>query len=231
MKKLTDTENGETRFATHKAQALRDQRVINKRKTEQHNAKPSKERVISANFETTNGREGGETVVKQIHTERQEWVNNSDEKIGLNATGSEHETDESGLQPLLEARRKTTLKTANKRAQTLTDKRRVANARERTRVHTLGAAFDSLRRAIPCYSANQRLSKLTILKVAIAYIAALDSLNRNLGGRGESRESRDSRESNYGSMSFSKGVNECTRALQSEYGRTKRRGWVMKTHS
>ncbi len=103
-----------------------------------------------------------------------------------------------------------------KRSLTPNDKRRVANARERTRVHTLSSAFDSLRRAIPCYSANQRLSKLTILKVAISYIAALDALNRDL-------DTNDVRKK------FECNVEKCTKALQSEYGRTKRRGWILRT--
>ena len=55
-------------------------------------------------------------------------------------------------------------------------KRIVANARERTRVHTLGAAFEKLRQVIPAYSGNQKLSKLAILRLAIIYIAALTDL-------------------------------------------------------
>ncbi|XP_028967839.1 protein atonal homolog 8-like [Galendromus occidentalis] len=51
-----------------------------------------------------------------------------------------------------------------------------ANARERTRVHTIGAAFDSLRKSIPAFSDGQKLSKLAILRVASSYILALSSL-------------------------------------------------------
>lgn len=51
-----------------------------------------------------------------------------------------------------------------------------ANARERTRVHTISAAFEALRRAVPSFSHGQRLSKLSILRVASAYIAALGGL-------------------------------------------------------
>lgn len=59
----------------------------------------------------------------------------------------------------------------------MTRERRVeANARERTRVHTISAAFDTLRRAIPAYSHNQKLSKLSVLRIACAYIAALSSI-------------------------------------------------------
>ncbi|XP_077273968.1 atonal bHLH transcription factor 8-like protein net isoform X2 [Temnothorax americanus] len=56
----------------------------------------------------------------------------------------------------------------------MTRERRIeANARERTRVHTISAAFDTLRRAIPAYSHNQKLSKLSVLRIACSYIMAL----------------------------------------------------------
>jgi len=53
----------------------------------------------------------------------------------------------------------------------MTRERRVeANARERTRVHAISAAFEGLRRAVPSYSYNQRLSKLAILRIACRYV-------------------------------------------------------------
>jgi hypothetical protein len=56
----------------------------------------------------------------------------------------------------------------------MTRERRIeANARERTRVHTISAAFDTLRRAIPAYSHNQKLSKLSVLRIACSYILTL----------------------------------------------------------
>ncbi|GBP22492.1 Protein atonal homolog 8 [Eumeta japonica] len=58
----------------------------------------------------------------------------------------------------------------------MTRERRIeANARERTRVHTISAAFDTLRRAVPSYSHNQKLSKLSVLRIACAYIGALSA--------------------------------------------------------
>lgn len=60
----------------------------------------------------------------------------------------------------------------------MTRERRIeANARERTRVHTISAAFDTLRNAIPSYSNTQKLSKLSILRVACAYILTLSRMN------------------------------------------------------
>ncbi|XP_044252672.1 protein atonal homolog 8 [Tribolium madens] len=59
----------------------------------------------------------------------------------------------------------------------MTRERRIeANARERTRVHTISAAFDTLRRAIPSYSHNQKLSKLSVLRIACSYIMTLSSI-------------------------------------------------------
>lgn len=56
----------------------------------------------------------------------------------------------------------------------MTRERRIeANARERTRVHTISAAFETLRRAVPAYSHNQKLSKLSVLRIAASYILTL----------------------------------------------------------
>ena len=101
-------------------------------------------------------------------------------------------------------------KLKRKKVMTLEEKRRIANERERTRVHALSAAFDHLRKVIPCYSDDQRLSKLSILRVAINYIAALGVLNRNAERYADV-------------VRFKQHVNECTGTLQSEYGRAKKR--------
>lgn len=59
----------------------------------------------------------------------------------------------------------------------MTRERRIeANARERTRVHTISAAFDTLRRTIPSYSNTQKLSKLSVLRVACSYILTLSRI-------------------------------------------------------
>lgn len=59
----------------------------------------------------------------------------------------------------------------------MTRERRIeANARERTRVHTISAAFDTLRNAIPSYSNSQKLSKLSVLRVACSYIMTLSRM-------------------------------------------------------
>ncbi|XP_062585352.1 neurogenic differentiation factor 6-A-like [Saccostrea cucullata] len=48
-----------------------------------------------------------------------------------------------------------------------------ANARERNRMHGLNDALDVLRQHVPCYSKNQKLSKIETLRLARNYIGAL----------------------------------------------------------
>ncbi|XP_015918109.1 transcription factor ATOH8 [Parasteatoda tepidariorum] len=86
-----------------------------------------------------------------------------------------------------------------------------ANARERTRVHTISAAFENLRRAVPAYAHNQKLSKLAILRIASAYILALACLN-----------DQDYSQDQSGPPSLSDCVEQCTRTIQAE-GRSRRR--------
>ncbi|XP_052069345.1 uncharacterized protein LOC127708494 [Mytilus californianus] len=93
----------------------------------------------------------------------------------------------------------------------MTRERRIeANARERTRVHTISAAFDALRKAVPSYSYNQKLSKLAILRIACSYIMALGKLaGDDLNGKVEN-------------VSFADCVDMCTSTIQTE-GRARRR--------
>ncbi|XP_034993771.2 transcription factor ATOH8 [Zootoca vivipara] len=89
-------------------------------------------------------------------------------------------------------------------------RRLLANARERTRVHTISAAFEALRKQVPCYSYGQKLSKLAILRIACNYILSLARL-ANLDYSAD-----------HSNMSFSECVEQCTRTLQAE-GRSKKR--------
>ncbi|KAG8188072.1 hypothetical protein JTE90_014311 [Oedothorax gibbosus] len=94
----------------------------------------------------------------------------------------------------------------------MTRQRRIeANARERTRVHTISAAFENLRRAVPAYAHNQKLSKLAILRIASAYIVALACLSE------QDYNSQDTRQSTLASC-----VEQCTRTIQAE-GKSRRR--------
>ncbi|CAD7000203.1 unnamed protein product [Ceratitis capitata] len=59
----------------------------------------------------------------------------------------------------------------------MTRERRIeANARERTRVHTISAAYETLRHAVPSYSNAQKLSKLSVLRIACSYILTLSRM-------------------------------------------------------
>ncbi|XP_058059608.1 uncharacterized protein LOC131210383 [Anopheles bellator] len=70
-----------------------------------------------------------------------------------------------------------TLATQSRNYKNMTRERRIeANARERTRVHTISAAYEKLRRAIPAYSNAQKLSKLSILRIACSYILTLSRM-------------------------------------------------------
>jgi atonal protein 8 len=130
----------------------------------------------------------------------------------------------------------------------MTKQRRIdANARERTRVHTISAAFESLRRAVPSYSYNQRLSKLAILRIACSYILALarladldygdDSTATAAAAEDEmddeaEEEEEEARSSSTSStrrrrrrrrpLSFAECVDLCTQTIQAE-GKAKRR--------
>lgn len=93
-------------------------------------------------------------------------------------------------------------------------RRLVANARERSRIHIMSEAFEGLRRAVPCYSNDQKLSKLAILRLATSYISALSYLAENDTSTKSLKH-------------FAECVDQCTQALQTE-GRTRRKEWVSK---
>jgi hypothetical protein len=65
----------------------------------------------------------------------------------------------------------------SKRPRLSCSKRLQANARERQRVHNLTAAFEALRRVIPMYDGQPKLSRLSILRIACSYVLVLGALN------------------------------------------------------
>lgn len=76
-------------------------------------------------------------------------------------------------------------------------RRKTANARERTRMREINAAFEQLRRAVPHWNAvpqtgitnaNEKLTKITTLRLAMKYISALSTaLTKDASGlHGES---------------------------------------------
>lgn len=95
------------------------------------------------------------------------------------------------------------------------ERRMQANARERTRVHTISSAFEALRRAVPSFSHGQRLSKLSILRVASAYIAALGQLAGDDNDQDDRCQHRGTTNAN-GRCQLSECVDRCTRTLMTE---------------
>jgi hypothetical protein len=75
-----------------------------------------------------------------------------------------------GSKSVNEVRKQTNYKSLTK------DRRVEANARERQRVHTITAAFENLQAAIPSEDENPKLSKLSVIKIATAYIMALSRM-------------------------------------------------------
>ena len=109
------------------------------------------------------------------------------------------------------------------------ERRLIANARERTRVHTISTAFDALRQAIPTYSYNQKLSKLAILRIASAYIKSLSAMTEEpealedlmvATNQPETQTTKPNTKTN-----FSQCVADCTKTLQMECrARSRRKG-------
>ncbi|EFX82743.1 hypothetical protein DAPPUDRAFT_48661 [Daphnia pulex] len=105
------------------------------------------------------------------------------------------------------------------------ERRMQANARERTRVHTISSAFEALRRAVPSFSHGQRLSKLSILRVASAYIAALGQLAGDEDStqessaqitRDEEKDHQTTTTTTTGRRQLAECVDRCTRTLMTE---------------
>ena len=106
------------------------------------------------------------------------------------------------------------------------ERRLIANARERTRVHTISTAFDALRQAIPTYSYNQKLSKLAILRIASAYIKSLSAMAQEPDDLiTEACMGLDDSQTSETKTQFSQCVADCTKTLQMECrARSRRKG-------
>lgn len=72
-----------------------------------------------------------------------------------------------------------TYSTSKKRKRVATiAQRRAANIRERRRMYNLNEAFDKLRRKVPTFAYEKRLSRIETLKLAITYITFMDDVLR-----------------------------------------------------
>ena len=81
----------------------------------------------------------------------------------------------------------TTSKKTRRRIATLAQ-RRAANIRERRRMFNLNEAFDKLRRKVPTFAYEKRLSRIETLRLAITYIRFMSEI---LHGRNFDRKSGD----------------------------------------
>ncbi|XP_028845136.1 transcription factor atoh7 [Denticeps clupeoides] len=63
-------------------------------------------------------------------------------------------------------------------------RRMAANARERKRMQGLNTAFDRLRRVVPQWGQDKKLSKYETLQMALSYIVALDRILADAGRHG-----------------------------------------------
>lgn len=59
--------------------------------------------------------------------------------------------------------------------------RQAANVRERKRMFSLNEAFDALRRKVPTFAYEKRLSRIDTLRLAIVYISFMTDLLRQHG--------------------------------------------------
>lgn len=59
--------------------------------------------------------------------------------------------------------------------------RQAANVRERKRMFSLNEAFDELRRKVPTFAYEKRLSRIDTLRLAIVYISFMTDLLRQHG--------------------------------------------------
>lgn len=57
--------------------------------------------------------------------------------------------------------------------------RQAANVRERKRMFSLNEAFDELRRKVPTFAYEKRLSRIETLRLAIVYISFMTDLLEN----------------------------------------------------
>ncbi|MBN3277030.1 ATOH7 protein, partial [Polyodon spathula] len=58
----------------------------------------------------------------------------------------------------------------------VTRRRMAANSRERKRMQSLNTAFDRLRKVVPQWGQDKKLSKYETLQMALSYIVALNSI-------------------------------------------------------
>ncbi|XP_068828489.1 fer3-like protein [Capricornis sumatraensis] len=96
-----------------------------------------------------------------------------EEEEGAGEAGGNEEEQEHGrgASPLGRPKRKRVITSAQRRA---------ANVRERKRMFSLNEAFDQLRRKVPTFAYEKRLSRIETLRLAIVYISFMTELLESL---------------------------------------------------
>ncbi|CAJ0933116.1 unnamed protein product [Ranitomeya imitator] len=90
------------------------------------------------------------------------------------STPDEDSTDD--CQGQLKGTPKCPLRNMPVRVKGLIKRRLAANARERRRMQGLNTAFDSLRKVVPQWGEDKKLSKYETLQMALSYIMALNRI-------------------------------------------------------
>lgn len=161
------------------------------------------------------------------HAESEEEEEMEEEEMHWRSSSSAFRDGPDGFQPSAASGGASMAGSASHRNyKNMTRERRMqANARERTRVHTISSAFEALRRAVPSFSHGQRLSKLSILRVASAYIAALGQLAGDEDStqessaqitRDEEKDHQTTTTTTTGRRQLAECVDRCTRTLMTE---------------
>ncbi|NXH03853.1 ATOH7 protein, partial [Loxia leucoptera] len=79
----------------------------------------------------------------------------------------------SSLEPVVEPGVGCVVKCSSERLENAAKRRLAANARERRRMQGLNTAFDRLRKVVPQWGQDKKLSKYETLQMALSYIMAL----------------------------------------------------------
>uniref|UniRef100_A0A8C3VQX5 Fer3 like bHLH transcription factor n=1 Tax=Catagonus wagneri TaxID=51154 RepID=A0A8C3VQX5_9CETA len=108
-------------------------------------------------------------VLQQGRTSLQRFEDEDPEEEGGVEEGEDEEVEEAGRGASLLGR--------PKRKRVITHaQRQAANIRERKRMFNLNEAFDQLRRKVPTFAYEKRLSRIETLRLAIVYISFMTEL-------------------------------------------------------
>lgn len=122
-----------------------------------------------------------------------QWHNNSSPSLigsSYDSFNSDYIDYQSAMQPQpfqhQQLQEMTTNPPKKKRRRIITtDQRRAANIRERRRMSHLNEAFDGLRKRVPTFAYEKKLSRIETLKLAVTYIKFMSNLLETLDASGD----------------------------------------------